>query len=237
MIAISEPVKQHLLQDFNVSQEKVRLIYNGIDIARFSAQALQDREKKRAELGLSGAALVGIIARLSDVKGHCYLFEAMKKVTEQVAGCELLVVGEGKEKGNLLRLADKLGLRQSIKFIDSVEDTAKILPLMDVFVMPSLQEGLGLAVMEAQAAGLAVVTSNIGGLNVLVKDGQTGRMVPPKDVDALARAIVELLKDKAEAKTLGQNARSFIENNFSQDLMVNQTENLYKECLSYENEG
>ena len=237
VIAISEPVKQHLLLDFNVPKERVSLIYNGIDIDRFRDQKSMDKGLKKGELGLSEGALVGIIARLSDVKGHCFLLEAMKKVIEQLPGSKLLIVGEGKEKGNLLRLTDRLNLQGSVIFIDSVDDTAKILPLMDVFVMPSLQEGLGLAVMEAQASALAVVASNIGGLNILVRDGENGRLVPPKDVDALAAAIVELLKDKDKAKMFGQNGRSFIEKNFSQDLMVRQTESLYKECEDHENES
>ena len=234
VVAISEPVKQHLFLDFNVPKEKVSLIYNGIEVDRFKDQGPLDKKQKKAEIGLGDGGVVGIVARLSDVKGHCFLLEAMRKVIDQLPGSRLLIVGEGKEKSNLLRLTQELNLRESVKFIDSVDDTAKILPLMDVFVMPSLQEGLGLAVMEAQAAALAVVASNIGGLNVLVRDGENGRLVPPKDVDALAAAIVELLKDKEKARVFGQNGRSFVENNFSQDLMVRQTESLYKECAAHE---
>jgi glycosyltransferase involved in cell wall biosynthesis len=237
VIAISEPVKQHLLLDFNVQKERVRLIYNGIEIDRFKNQKSPDKIREKAELGLGEGAVVGIIARLSDVKGHRFLLEAMRKVTDQIPGSQLLIVGDGREKGNLLKLTNKLKIEKSVKFVDSVDDTAGILPLMDLFVMPSLQEGLGLAVMEAQAAGLAVVASNIGGLNILVKDGENGRLVPPKDVDALAAAIVELLQSTDKARMFGQNARSFIENNFSQDLMVRQTESLYKECEANEDES
>ncbi|MDD4908597.1 MAG: glycosyltransferase family 4 protein, partial [Candidatus Omnitrophica bacterium] len=232
VIAISEPVKQHLLLDFGVPQEKVKLIYNGIEIDRFKNRQSTDKGREKTRLGLTQGPVAGIIARLSDVKGHCYLLEAMKKVLEQLPGAQLLIVGDGREKDKLLKLADEFKLGKSVKFIYAVDDTAKILPVMDVFVMPSLQEGLGLAVMEAQAAGLAVVASNIGGLNVLVRDGESGRLVLPKDVDGLAAAIVELLKDKDKAEKFGRSARSFIENNFSQDLMVCQTEDLYKECLT-----
>ena len=102
-------------------------------------------------------------------------------------------------KKDLESLADKLGIGENIRFIPAVSDTSEPLSAMDVFVMPSLQEGLGLSIMEAMLSGVPVIASDVGGIPSLVKDGLTGTLVKPKDHEGLALAIIDLLKDKERA--------------------------------------
>ena len=232
VIAISESVKQHLINDFKVNEDKIRVIFNGIDVSKFTNQDIIDKGNIKAVLGLKPGPVVGIVARLSDVKGHSYLIQAMRSVIKGVPDAQLLIVGDGKEKDNLSKQVTGLKMGGNIKFIASVDETAQILPIMDLFVMPSLQEGLGLAVMEAQAAGLAVVASNIGGLSNLIQDGVTGLLVPPKDVHTLSAAIVELLRNLDKAEQFGRNGRKFIEENFSLEAMASKTEKVYEECIT-----
>ncbi len=232
VIAISEAVRAHLIADFGVDEKKVFLIHNGIDLSAFSPVSEELRSQKRKEFNLKGGPVIGIIARLSDVKGHAILIGAMKQIVGKIPQASLLIVGEGKLEKDLKRQIKALGLENHILFYPIVNQTASMLSLLDVFVMPSLQEGLGLSVMEAQAMGLAVVASRVGGIPSLIEDGKTGLLVYPKDIDGLARAVVDLLTDKVKAKKIGQAARRFIESRFSADKMVQETIDCYSQVIT-----
>ncbi|MDD5668763.1 MAG: glycosyltransferase family 4 protein [Candidatus Omnitrophica bacterium] len=232
VIAISEPVRQHLIRDFGISPESIALIYNGIDINRFSAV----REKKdtgiiKKQMGVLPGPVVGIIARLSDVKGHVYLIEAMKRVSDTVPNARLLIIGDGKMKKRLVEKVQALRMESSVYFIPEVEDTAEALAAMDVFVMPSLQEGLGLGLMEAMAAGLPVIGSDVGGIRSLIIREKTGILVEPGNPVSIASAITDVLTDTLKAEMLGKNARKFIQSNFNSETMVTHTEKLYASLL------
>ncbi len=232
VIAISESVKEHLIKDFKVSEENVRLIYSGIDLEKFRTQDSRLKTQTKRELGLKEGPVIGIIARLSDIKGHIYLIEAMKSVLAKIPGAQLLIVGEGKMKKELINLSKTLGIEKNVFFIPNTENTALMLSVIDIFVMPSLKEGLGLGLMEAMAAGLAVIGSDVGGIRNLIRDGYTGSLVKPADARELSSAIIGLLTDKKKAEYLGHNARIFIQHNFPQEKMVLETQKLYSECLN-----
>jgi len=232
VIAISEAVEEHLKIDFKVKEKDIRVIHNGIDLDRFREQRTENREQRKKELGLSDGPVIGIVARLSDVKGHVYLIEAMQVVLEKIPGAQLLIVGEGKMRNELENLSRNIGIEKSVFFISSVIDTTGVLSIMDLFVLPSLKEGLGLSLMEAMACGLAVIGSDVGGIRSLIQDGYNGLLVKPADTEAIAAKILELLKDKEKRESLGDNARFFIKQNFSQEKMVLETERVYLECLN-----
>jgi glycosyltransferase involved in cell wall biosynthesis len=227
VIAISEAVRDHLMRDFKIKEEDIRVIHNGIDTDKFQIPNPKSQSQKKQELGLRDGPVIGIIGRLSDVKGHIYLIEAMKLVLEKIPQAQLLVVGEGRMKKELLALVKRLGIEKNVYFLASVADTAQVLAAMDLFVMPSLKEGLGLSLMEAEACGLAVIGSDVGGIRSLIKDGYNGLLVRPADSMALTGAILNILQDKNKAVFLGQNARDFIRQNFSAERMVSETEKLY----------
>ena len=235
MIAISRQVKEHLISDFKLDDAKISVINNGIDVQSFGDNS--SRQKLRDDLGIGDAPLVGIVARLSDVKGHTYLLQAMRIVVKSFPSAKLLVVGEGKMKGALVKEADDLGIKNNVIFLPQVGGTENVLAAMDVFVMPSLQEGLGLALMEAMAQGLAVAGSAVGGIKTLIKDGYNGLLVEPADPAALAQAITRLLSDKRMRDNLGASARKFIADNFSKEKMVAETEKVYKKCLEEKEPG
>jgi glycosyltransferase involved in cell wall biosynthesis len=232
-IAISKQVKEHLVKDFKVKAQNIYVIHNGIDLKMFESKNPDARKQIRKKLGLEGDALVvGIVARLSDVKGHAYLIQAMKPVLDKIPRAKLLIVGEGKTKSDLEGLTARLAIEKSVFFIPEVPDTRDVLSAMDIFAMPSLNEGLGLALMEAMASGLAVIGSDVGGIRTLIKDNYNGLLVKPADSQALSLAILDLLQDQSKREYLGRQAKESIAQNFSQEKMVFETERVYSECLN-----
>lgn len=232
VIAISEQVKEYLIQDFALKEEDIRVINNGIDVNKFIVHNVQQFTVNKKKLSLSEGPVVGIVARLSDVKGHTYLVEAMKQVIDEIPDAQLLIVGEGKMKDELVKLTKALGIEKNVFFLPEVEDTREVLSAMDLFVLPSLKEGLGLALMEAMASGLAVIGSDIGGIRSLIQDGKTGLLAKVADSQDLAAKIIALLKAPQMRKILSRTAQDFIAQNFSQEKMVQETERVYSECLS-----
>ncbi len=229
VIAISEAVEEHLKNDFKVHERNVFLIHNGIDLNEFPAIDEATRRQRRKEFQLSDEPVVGIIARLSEVKGHGILIRAMQTVVTNIPRALLLIVGEGKLESVLRKQVRRLNLEGNVRFYPIANKTKDVMPLFDVFAMPSLQEGLGLSVMEAQAMGLAVVASRVGGIVSLIEDGQTGILVEPGDSRRLAEALIALLNDKGRARQIGEKARLFIGEKFSFEGMIRRTFNLYQQ--------
>lgn len=227
VIAISEQVKDHLVHDFKIDPQKITVINNGIEVGRFSVPGAEEKLQAKKQLHLACAPVIGIVARLSDVKGHVYLIQAMKKVIEQFPLAQLLIAGEGKIKDELIALSRRLGIQENIFFLPEVSDTRRVLYSMDIFVLPSIEEGLGLALMEAMACGIPAIGSNIGGIPTLIQDRDRGLLVQPRDVDGLAEAIILYLQDSVTARRYAQNARVFIAQNFSHEKMITQTERIY----------
>lgn len=232
VIAISEAVREHLVNDFKIKKSKIALISNGIDINAFSKYyGPHQIAEIRQNIGLKSGPVVGTVARLSPVKGHKYLINAMKIVIDKKPEAQLLIVGEGPEEDSLRILVEQLGLTDSVAFMDSVIDTTLVLAVMDVFVLPSVAEGLGLALIEALAYKRPVIASDVGGIYSIVKDGITGLLVPPRCVEKLAEVIVKLLEDRELAKRLGENGRRLVEKEFSISQMRDDIEGVYKQVL------
>jgi glycosyltransferase involved in cell wall biosynthesis len=156
----------------------------------------------------------------------------MPAVLARFPGVRLLIVGEGKMGLELKRQVARLGLEQRVIFLPVVNRTAEILPLLDIFVLPSLQEGLGLSAMEAQAAGLPVIASRVGGLISLIEDGRTGRLVEPRNSGQLSGAILDLLEHPENARDMGRRARTFIEQEYSAERMARDTVKMYERILT-----
>lgn len=233
VIAISQQVKMHLLQDFSLREDEVILIPHGVEIKEKNMpERREDNYRLRAKLGLKiDGPVIGIVARLSEIKGHIYLIEAMKYVLPIFPQAQLLIVGEGKLKGFLHNVVTRFELLENTVFISDFELTQDCLAAMDIFVMPSLNEGLGLGVMEAMAQGLPVVASRVGGLLTLIQDGVNGILVEPRDSKALAKAILYLLSQPEKRHTLADKAREFIISNFPLEVMVKKTEQVYESLV------
>jgi len=228
VIAISEAVREHLVNDFKIQKARIELVYNGIDLESIKDYSEGEREQIKRGLRLQSGPVVGVIARLSPVKGHRYLIEAMKLVLEKIPDAGLLIIGNGKIKGELVALSQGLGISSSVRFLDSVFDTPKYLSIMDVFALPSIQEGLGLSTIEALAVKRAVVASDVGGIYSVVRDHSTGLLVPPREPRALADAILKLFSDEPLRRKYGNEGRRLVEEKFSLDLMIEKIERIYR---------
>ncbi|MCA9401035.1 MAG: glycosyltransferase family 4 protein, partial [Candidatus Omnitrophica bacterium] len=160
-IAISQPVKQHLVRDFGIKENVVHVVNNGIDLKLFRVDVAEIKQELREQFQLNDKIVIGTIARLSDVKGLDVLIEAFRDVVGNDPRCQLVIIGQGKEEAGLKKLVNDLSLNDRVLFLPVIEQTHRMLPLIDLFVMPSRMEGLGLSVMEAQAVGLPVIASNV----------------------------------------------------------------------------
>lgn len=232
VIAISRQVEQHLRDDFKVRLEMISMVNNGIEARKAFSQ--EEKAAAKKNLNIDGQLAVGIVARLSDVKGHSYLIEAMAEVFKRFNQASLIIAGDGPMKKRLLAQVKNLGLEEKIIFLSADADRFQVLAASDVFVLPSLKEGLGLALMEAMACGLAVIGSDVGGIKTLIQDNENGLLVRPADSDCLAEAIIKLLADSQLRQALGEKAKSFIEQNFPAEKMVEQTERVYREIINDE---
>ncbi len=229
VIAVSRPVQEHLIKDFKVLPQQVHLIINGIDLSLFPVTDARLRQQAREQWQVKQGPVIGIIARLSDVKGIDVLLQAMPEIIGAFPKVQLMIVGEGPQEAHLKGLSARLNLNAHVRFEKVVNQTSAILPAFDVFVMPSLMEGLGLSVMEAQAAGIPVVVSNVGGLPDLVTQGKTGLLTTPKDIKGLAQGIINMLKDPQAAAHMAQAARTHIETKCTADVMVDRTIKVYEQ--------
>jgi len=194
-----------------------------------------EKEKKayKSRIGIKAGPVIGVIARLSPVKGHKYLLMAVKELLKQYPRLEVLIIGDGPAKKELVELTMSSDLGRCTFIEESTIDTRIPLSIMDVFVLPSVQEGLGLSVLEAMAAGVPVVASNVGGVYSLIKDAETGFLVPPKDPVALANAISRMLADKKSALAMANTAREKVKEKFSLQDMAERVEAVYNECKAH----
>ena len=234
VIAISEPVRENLVNYFKLPKDKVRLVHNGLDAGRFSRHySKEEKEKIKRDYGLKEKGkVVGNIARLVKVKGQEYILHAAKEILKVRPRTQFLIVGGGKEKDRLVDLAKRLDITASVFFTGSLKKVEDVLAIMDIFVFPAFwQEGFGLSILEAMVSGLPVVASNVGGVYTLVKDNKTGFLVPAKDVSSLIDALLRLLDDKKLAFQMGHTGRELAVRDFSLDKVVSQIVDIYKEVL------
>ncbi|MFH1753364.1 MAG: lipopolysaccharide heptosyltransferase II, partial [Candidatus Omnitrophota bacterium] len=232
-IAISDAVRDHLIKDLGAAPDKTELVYNGIDAARFSVElSAPERESLKKELGLRPGRIIGAIGRLSSVKGYSYLLEAFAELLSKYKDMQLLIVGDGPEKEDLHRRCRGLKIENSVKIIESRLDTPRILSIMDIFVSSSVQEGLGLSLAEAMASRKPVVATDVGGVRSLVKDRETGLLVPSKDSGKIAEAVSALIADPALMKELGSMGRTLIERDFNIDHMTDKIIDIYRGAVA-----
>ncbi len=231
VIAISPQVKTHLETDFDVPAGRVHHVPSGIDSDEFTPCPDGEKERLRQSKAIPGGPVIGIIARLSPEKGHKVLIRAMRLVVTRRPSARLLIVGRGRTGEDLRQLTAEMSLENNVFFFDATNQTRPFLCLLDIFVLPSSQEGLGLSVMEAQAAGLPVIASRVGGLPNLIRDGQTGLLVEPNDEEGLARAIVGLLEHPDQARALGDRGREFIFTEGSYRVMAEKSVAVYRRAM------
>ncbi len=225
IIVVSEGVKRFLIKTSGVSEEKIRKIYYGINPEDTKVDKGKDI---REELGINNdAPLIGCIGRLVEQKGHKYLIRAAGKVIEEFPEAKFLVAGKGKLEKNLKKLARKINLNSNIIFTGFRTDIYSIIDQLDLIVMPSLWEGFGLIFLEAMALGKPIIATDVGGIPEVVKDKETGILISARDPEALAEAIIHLLKNDSLAARMGERGKLTIRERFPLSKMVKDTDLIY----------
>ena len=214
-----------------VPESRLRLIYNGVDTARFTRPA-GARERVRDELGLSGDHLVMIsVGRLSYEKDQASLLKALDALREELPGLRLVLVGGGPEMEPLKALSQELDLGSRALILGERDDVPDLLAAADLFVLPSLSEGISIALLEAMAAGLPIVATRVGGNHEVVDDGVTGILTPPASPSDLAQAIRALAADPGQARDMGQAGLMRAEQKFSLAATGRAYARLYEQAL------
>jgi sugar transferase (PEP-CTERM/EpsH1 system associated) len=225
VIVVSANVRDFCISHIGLPADKLVVIYNGIDLP---PERLAPQAKARAELSLPlDAPIVGAVSRLDPVKGVDVLLRAIALVEDT----HLAVVGDGPERVPLAALADDLGISDRVHWTGHRRDALHLLSAFDIFVQPSLHEGLPNAVLEAMAASLPVVATAVGGTPEVVVDEVTGLLVPPRDPQALARSVRALLHNSDLRRKMGRAGRERVAQHFSLKQMVEQTQAVYERLL------
>ena len=224
-VAVSRHVAGRLRDRLTVPEAKISVIPNAVE-AR-SPEPRDDALRARLD-GRGGRALVLTVARLEAQKGITHLLDAAAALPDVV----FAIAGEGPERERLAAKAAALGVAERVRWLGHRDDVPSLLAVADLFVLPSLNEGLPLAAMEAMLAGVPIVATDAGGTGEIVRDGVTGLLVPAGDANALSESIRTLLSDRARAARLATAGRELIEREHSAAAMVAATSRLYAELLT-----
>jgi glycosyltransferase involved in cell wall biosynthesis len=218
VVTVSGFVREFLAKA-GVPAERITSVPTGIDLSRWTADPAGGT--LRAELGIpADAPVIGTVAILRRKKGHAELLEALPAVLERFPQAHAVFAGDGPQKENLERRIGELGLNGRVHLLGLRRDVANVLQSLDVFVLPTHQEALGTAFIEAGVMGLPAVASRVDGVPEVVIHGETGLLVPVGDSHAIAAALIELLDDPERRRRLGQNARARAQKYFSRESMV-----------------
>jgi glycosyltransferase involved in cell wall biosynthesis len=211
--------------------ESILTIHSGVEIEEVAATELDIAAKKK-NLGLDPAAkIIGFAGWLLPIKGPVHLLNAMPAVLQEHPDATLILVGKGNLEPTLRQQANRMGLDGHVRFLGWRDDLREIMPLFDVFVLPSLNEGMGRVLVEAMAAGRPIVASRVGGIPDLVRHGETGLLVTPRDEVSLAESISLLLSNPAKAGRMGALGRLRCRE-FSLPAMIAKLDALYRELLT-----
>lgn len=227
VIAVSEAARAFLVRGKGYPAARVTVVPNGRDLSVF--QPGRARLAARKELGLDGTVpLVGVVGRLEAQKGHAYLLDAWPAVLDEFPDARLLLAGDGSLREALQAQARARGAAGSVLFAGFRADVPRILDALDVLCLPSLYEGMPLTAIEAAAMARPVVATAVDGTPEVVRDGHTGRLVPPADPPALARALLDLLRDPEGARRMGRAGREWARAHFDLDRQVAATARVYR---------
>lgn len=220
-VAVSVAVRDTMIRDIGIPVERVRMIYNGIDIGRF-APDLARRQAVRHKLDVDAdCVLIGIVARLAAVKDHATLLQAFARLRQSTTRrVQLLLIGEGPERAVLEREIAVHQLGADVRLVGEQHDTPDWLRALDIYVLSSISEGMNLTLLEAMSTALPVVATDVGGNPEIVRAGETGLLVPPRDAAAMAAALLRLVESDELRRRMGAAGRRCVEQRFSQESML-----------------
>ena len=229
IVTVSKYSSEKIRQFYDVDKGKIRIVPNGVDIQRFKPSKSGDTIKR--QIGLEHKLCVLFVGRLIPRKGLPFLIEAAKHVVKEYNQTIFVVVGNGPIKNNLAAYLEKLNLSSNFVFLGDVKEN--VLPALyncaDVFTLPSVQEGQGIALLEAQATAKPVVAFDVGGVREAILEKETGLLTKP-DSRELAEAILKLLSDRSLREKMGHKGREFVSDNFSWDVCAQRMLQIYREA-------
>lgn len=226
IIAVSDEVKETILKEIKVNPKKIIIINNPVDIDKFSQERNIDYLYRT--LGINNNELIiSSIGRLEKIKGHIFLLKAVADILKIYPNTKFFLIGSGKEEEKLKNFVVNNSLEQNVYFLGNRYDIPELLSLADVFVMPSIAEGLSIAMLEAMASGRAIVSANTNGTRKLITHGVTGLLFPKGNIVQLKDTIINLLSDKNLRIKLGQNAKKYVSQYYNLEIFIKNIENLY----------
>ncbi|MDZ7362529.1 MAG: glycosyltransferase [candidate division KSB1 bacterium] len=237
IVAISEVIRRNILATHPINSERVSTVHHGVDLSRFSTNE-RERMVTRQELRLAPEHLVlGIIGRLQISKGHLEFLEMARRLRFDLPQARYILIGEASrgESSEARMILDKIRewqLEEIVHPLGFRRDIPRLLEAMDIFVFPSHAEAFGLVLIEAMAMAKAVVSSNCDGVLDIVRDGETGALVPPRNVEALSAAVLALANNPVQRLEMGRRAREHILKFFALERMLEALESIYKRVSS-----
>ncbi len=225
-IVVADTLKRVLVEWRGIPAERVVKIYNGIELDQYRPSAKQSNLRKQWGVS-SEAPLIGTIGRLVWQKGFEYLIEATPAIIKAYPQAKILFVGDGPLSDKLVALSEELKVKDHVIFTGFRSDVKEILSAIDLLAIPSLLEGFPMITLEAMAMARPIVATKIDGITEQITDGKDGILVPPRDPKSLAEAIIRVLSDKKSAEAMGLEARKKVEQEFSVERMVAETEKVY----------
>lgn len=228
VVAVGESVRRALVDNEGIARRRIELVYNGIDLRRYSHP--RDRDGMRAALGLADGDFAMVqVARLDALKDHLTAVRTIAEVRKELPAVRLLVVGQGPEEAAIRAEIAARGLEAHVRLLGLRQDVPDILAAADLFLLTSVSEGIPLTLIEAMAARLAIVSTNVGGVPEVVLDGTTGLLAPARDERALAAAVLRLAGDANERRRMGAEGAERAWAQFDERQMNAAYERLYRE--------
>jgi glycosyltransferase involved in cell wall biosynthesis len=232
LIAVSQYTKKELTEFYNISEEKIHVIYNGVNTQKFKPPNRNKTELRR-ELGLNpDRKMILFVGRLYSRKGLPTLLQAAQMVVKDFKNTQFVISGGGfkQNEEKLRKLARQQGIEDNVSFVGYFPDEKlpDLYAAADIFVLPALYENFPFAILEAQSTGLPVVSTRVGGIPELIIDSQSGLLTEPSDHEQLADAITKLLQDSSLAEKLSKKARQLVEEKFAWPLVTSQVIDLYQ---------
>jgi glycosyltransferase involved in cell wall biosynthesis len=227
-------IKNMMVEVNGFDPRKIVSIPTGVNGKTFSPEVNGKSVRQEFNIGESDF-LLGIVAILRSWKGHRYLLEAMKSLQGKIPNLKLLIVGDGPQEKNINDYIKNNGLTGAVIMTGYRNDVPEILKSLDLFVLPSYSiEGAPQSLLQAMAMGIPIISTFTGGIEELIRNGQTGILVPPIDVRALGEAIIRVYQNRKESLKMASKARELVLNNFTVKKMTDETEKIYKQLLGWD---
>ncbi len=232
LIAVSQASKQALIKRERINPNKIEINYHGLDTHKYKVDNTVTENIKK-EFGLSNNDfVVGTLSRLVEAKGIMYLLRAIPELAKGVDGLKVLLTGDGEDKQKFMNVVRELNISDKVIFPGWRNDSAGVLSVMDVFILPSLTEGFGISVLQAMAVGRAVVATEVGGIPDMINHEKNGILIPCKNPDAILNAVQYLYLNKEKRLELGVSARKTVQEKFSPKKSIGEVARLYKKITS-----